>query len=131
MVCIYCAHETQVINSRPNKRPNQVWRRRQCQTCRAVFTTHETADWATAVRVQRKSRLEPFSRDKLFISLLESLRHRDTAIGDAGALTATVTAALRPINGIIGAGDIVEAAKAVLNRFDQVAAVHYGAFHKH
>lgn len=131
MVCIYCSGSTQVTNSRHQKRINNVWRRRKCQQCQAVFTTVEAEDSAQALRVNRHNDLEPFSRDKLLISIYDSLRHRKTAIDDAGALTTTVQSLLYGYidNATIDRDAIVEITASVLERFDNASATHYRAFH--
>jgi transcriptional repressor NrdR len=132
MVCIYCGHETQVINSRLQKRTNQVWRRRKCVSCQATFTTHEMAAYEGSWRVKDGSgSLFPFNKNKLFLSIYKSLGHRTLALEDATALTDTVMAKLlaNAQDGLLEASDITTAAKTVLKHFDTAAAVHYTAFH--
>lgn len=133
MVCIHCGGTTQVTNSRPQKRLNQIWRRRQCISCKAVFTSEEAADYGAAWMIRSASgAVEPFLRDKLLISLLGSLKHRKDALKDAGALTNTVIQKLvdgRP-GADIDARTIAQTAQVALNRFDPVASTHYAAFHK-
>ena len=133
MVCVYCGTDTDVINSRPQKRRNSVWRRRHCDNCQAVFTTIEQADLSGALRIQRNTKaFEPFVRDKLFLSIYKSCSHRPTAISDASALTTTVISRLMastPPSTAINPITIVNIATVVLQRFDKSAAVHYAAFH--
>ena len=78
-------------------------------------------------------RLEPFSRDKLFLSLYDSVGHRPAAISDATALTSSVINRLRPhmSKGAVARSVIAQVALVVLNRFDKVASVHYAARHKY
>jgi len=91
MTCIYCAGKTQVINSRHQKRPNQVWRRRKCATCGNVWSTIEAVNYALALAVRQPAgNIEAFLREKLFISIYESCKHRPNALEDAEALTGTV-----------------------------------------
>ena len=132
MVCIYCSDETHVINSRPQKRLNQTWRRRKCLNCGAIFSTQEGADYSAAWTVGAVADgINPFNRDKLFLSLHNSLQHRPTALSDASALTDTVIQKLRGEvrNGSIRAHTITQVVQVALNRFDKVASVHYQAFH--
>ncbi len=97
MNCVYCGHDTQVTNSRLQKRSNGVWRRRHCATCNSVFTSIEMVDLAQSVRFSTgKGNLVPFQRDKLFLSIYESCRHRPDASTSAAALTQTVLTKLRP-----------------------------------
>jgi transcriptional regulator NrdR family protein len=133
MVCIYCGKDTGVTNSRPQKRLHQVWRRRACKSCGAIFTTNETVDFSTSLVVRRPAGgVVPFNRDQLFVSVLAAVGHRDAPIADAGALTATITSKL--LHGtntaVVGSADIITAAVQVLTNFDKDAAVQYAAYHK-
>ena len=132
MVCIHCGAETQVINSRHQKRNNNVWRRRKCLACQGVFTTEEAASISAAWLVTGpKGAIGPFSRDKLFLSLHKSLEHRKQPVSDAAALTDTVINKLRHgiSDGSISSTSIKQAVIVALHRFDPVASTHYQAFH--
>jgi transcriptional repressor NrdR len=133
MVCIYCGAKTHVINSRSQRRANQVWRRRECFDCRAVFTTEEVAQYHSAWSVKNTdNQLQPFSRDKLMLSLHKVCAHRPTATADAGSLTDTVIKKLAPhaSDGVINRLAVIQAVQVALNRFDHVASVQYQALHK-
>jgi transcriptional repressor NrdR len=133
MVCVYCGGRTQVTNSRPQKRLHQVWRRRACASCGAVFTTNEAVDFSTSLVVRgHNGAIRPFSRDQLFVSILRAVGHRPAPVDDAGALTATVTGKL--VHGTktaaIAREDIITTALHTLKHFDHAAAVQYAAYHK-
>ena len=133
MKCIYCGAETQVVNSRHQKRINQVWRRRKCLECAAVFSTHESAAYDAAWRVKTSSgALQPFNRNKLLVSLYKSLEHRPNALDDAEALTSTIMGKLLSLaqNGLLDHSDIAQTTQEALKRFDTPASVHYAAFHQ-
>lgn len=132
MVCIYCGGKTQVTNSRHQKQANNVWRRRKCLECSAIFSTIEQPDLSQALSVRRTTHLEPFQRDLLFVSVYESLKHRKTALADATAITNTIIAQLRPFitQGILTIEHITEVSGAVLENFDTAAATHYRAYHQ-
>ncbi len=124
-----------MVNSRSQKRSNSVWRRRRCELCGAVFSTGESAELGLAWQVAgegRRSHPKPFSRDKLFLSLYDSCRHRKTALSDAQGLTETIINKLPPRvrDGTIGRKDIIGVAQVALNRFDRAASVYYAARHK-
>lgn len=137
MVCPYCGHELAVNNSRPQKSHNQIWRRRLCKACGAIFTSIEALDLTKALVVAKngangsKSALTPFNRDKLFISLYESLRHRPAAASDARGLCDTLTAHIikNAESGHIDSRTIINLTLSTLRRFDMAAATHYAAFH--
>jgi transcriptional repressor NrdR len=131
MVCVHCGGKTKVVNSRQQRKSNQVWRRRQCLECGAVFSTREAAQHELAWLVRDGSRLEPFSRDRLFLSLYKSCEHRKTALSDARGLTDTIIGKLSAhmVDGAVDDRDITRVALVALNRFDKAASTHYQAFH--
>lgn len=132
MVCIYCQQKLDVVNTRHKARTNDVWRRRKCPNCHTVFTTTESFDLPTTLRVKRSAtHLEPFSRDELLVSIHESCKHRKDASKASGALTDTIIKQILPTvsDATVTRGDIVSTAKKVLARFDKAAASHYSAYH--
>lgn len=136
MVCIYCQKETEVTNSRSKARTPSVWRRRACLSCVAQFTTTELPDYAKALLVEGldRKKLYPFSRDKLFLSLYQSLGHRKDALDSSTALTATVIGRLLNkkyvIKGAVSVKTISKVAYEALKRFDPLAAATYKAYHQ-
>lgn len=133
MVCISCGATLDVSNSRPQKRRNQVWRRRHCTQCNTTYTTTERMELGPVLSVNKNGHLADFSADTLFISLYEACRHRPTAAADARGLADTITSQIvkAATRGQISAVDIVAIATPVLKRFDHAAAVSYAAFHQH
>ena len=132
MVCIYCEHKTKVNNSRTSVKAGRTWRRRECLECHSVFTTREQAELDGAISVLgTNDALQPFSRDKLFISLHRSLSHRKKALSDAGELADTIITRLLnlQIKGALKKELIVTTSTEVLNRFDVAAGTHYTAHH--
>jgi transcriptional repressor NrdR len=134
MVCIYCSAPTQVKNSRSRDNDSTIWRRRACAACGAVFTTHEAAQLSTAyVVVRRDGSFSPLSKQKLFVSIYESCKHRKRPIEDASALTDTImNRVVRMPNNITGSIDVATVqviAQATLKAFDQVAHTYYTAYY--
>lgn len=131
MVCVYCGNETQVTNSRHQKRNNQVWRRRRCLKCRAVFTTIESTDYANALRVQDGSDFKPFLADLLYTEVLLALSDRKQAYIDAREVTATIIKALlqHKSSPLFSANEISQVTAGVLKRFDKQAWHRYAAEH--
>ncbi len=127
MKCPYCNSNTVVSNSRSRFKGSQVWRRRQCKSCDSIWTTHEVIDLSTSHKVEdRQKRLQPFSRDKLFMSLIDSLRHRKTTLTDATALTDTVIRQVLAHKApTIKTYDIALVTHKALINFDKTAAAVY------
>lgn len=134
MVCVHCGAKTKVINSRSQKKSNHVWRRRQCLSCRAVFTTEEAVSYDNIWLVSDKTGSDTsFQPNKLLLSLYASCQHRETALVDATALTETVIQKLMLTyrdNNPTSAQTIAQICQVVLNRFDKAASVYYAAHHK-
>lgn len=133
MVCIYCSGTTHVTNSRPQRRLGQTWRRRECEVCGAIFSTIEVADLASGLRVKfSDGKLEPFERDKLFLSIVSSLGHRNDAVAASSALTATITAKVVKTaqNACVTRETICRTAAVTLDAFDSAGAVQYRAYHR-
>lgn len=137
MVCIYCGSETKVTNSRGRARSPSVWRRRACLICGKQFTTDELPGYSTSLVVENNHNksLQPFSRDKLFLSLYKSLGHRQDALNSATELTSTVIARVlhkkTAPQGAIGLNVLTKTAYEVLKRYDPLAATTYKAYHQH
>lgn len=131
MVCPFCNKETEVINSRPQKRTNGVWRRRHCYGCERIFTTVEKADLEASVRVQKRSgTLEPLSEAKLMISLYRALEHHENAPEMALELSQTVIKSVLRFASepIVPSSAIAHQVIIVLKHFDAAAAIRYKSF---
>jgi transcriptional repressor NrdR len=133
MKCYYCSGDTSVVNSRHQKRSNKVWRRRRCDSCENLVSTLEAVDYSASLSFKPKSgHLEAFQRDVLFVSMLDSLKHRKTAVSDATALTDAALAKLTVCMDSTGAIDrdsLAFQVQLLLHRFDPAAGVQYAAFH--
>lgn len=136
MVCVYCHFETEVTNSRSKAKTPSVWRRRACKSCVAQFTTIELPDYEKSLLVasQNNKKLYPFSRDKLFLSLHQSLSHRQDALNSSTSLASTVIGRLLNrkyvINGCLSTQNICKVSYQALKRFDPLAAATYKAYHQ-
>lgn len=131
MVCIYCNSKTDVINSRLQKRNNNVWRRRKCHKCGAVFTTHEQVDLSSSVLVNSNGKLQPFNSDKLYSDVLDAVKDNQRPYHAARELTGLITQKLlqggskQPIL----AQTISLETAGVLKRFNKRAWMRYSANH--
>lgn len=132
MFCPYCASDTKVTNSRPSAKHPEVWRRRQCKVCNNIWTTREYLDLSTTHRVfNRNSKIQAFQRDKLFLSIKDSLSHRKNSLTEASALTDTVLSRILTLKrGLISTSDIFVIVHGIIKRFDPTAAAVYKAKHE-
>ncbi len=132
MDCPFCGKKSSVTNSRKRAGSTQVWRRRQCQACRKIWTTSEQIDMSSTHRVITSQKaLEAFQRDILFESIKDALQHKKSALDDASALTDTVLATLlRLKQPKLEKALIAEVTHTVLARFDPIASAVYKAKHQ-
>jgi transcriptional repressor NrdR len=77
MHCPFCTHsDTRVIDSRLLGDGDQIRRRRACQSCKARFTTYETAELSLPRIIKNDARRETFSDEKLRRGVLKALEKR-------------------------------------------------------
>lgn len=130
MVCPYCKKDSQVANSRHQKRHNNVWRRRKCLKCGAVWTSVERPEYATIWRVRRGGHLLDFRPETLLISLYEALKHKKSADVDAKDICDTVLQKLASKHTAVLSTDLIKkTCYDILRRYDKVAAALYQATH--
>jgi len=129
MVCPYCGNERlKTTNSRKTKRNNQVWRRRQCDSCGRLFSTREYIDLSDITVVHPSSEVERYSRAKLTSSLLKACDHRIEQADDVFALVDTIEKQLIG-NEELKTEYIKKACSDVLSKFDNVASVKYSSYY--
>ena len=132
MECIYCGKKTKVTNSRPQKKDHQTWRRRECLSCHATVTSVEGLDLRGSLRAEKRNgQIEPFERDKLYISIYNAINHLPDAAVIASHLTATVLRHLldvKPLDPVISTRIIAEQSAKVLRRYNAASAVRYLSF---
>jgi transcriptional repressor NrdR len=131
MVCIYCGGDTKVINSRLQKRNNQVWRRRQCLVCQSVFTTHEQIEYSSALSVAKNEGNQPFLPGLLLNELYQALAHRKDVYTASEEVLGTIVRNLIKLQGspLFKPSDITEVTSGVLKRFDRRAYLRHLADH--
>lgn len=131
MVCLYCGSETKVGNSRHQKRNNQVWRRRTCLRCKAVFTTHEAIDLSSTLLVSHGGSTKPFLIDMLFTEILLAMQDRKNAYLDAREATNTIIRHLLNLPGkpLLSTAQISLAASEVLKKLDKRSHLRFISEH--
>lgn len=134
MVCPFCGHkDTLVYNSRQTAKLNNVWRRRRCESCHKTFTTTETIDPATVLRVKNGKLTEPFRSTTMLVSILRVCDHSPKPEEAADYIYQTVLQKLyrQAANGaqIINKADIVLTVLGTLKPYNLAAYVKYLSYH--
>lgn len=132
MRCVYCGGDTNVSNSRRQRRNNQIWRRRKCKACGAIFTSHEAIDLSSTLLVVSGGSTRPFITDILFTEVLLALQDRKDCYSAAREATSTIVGQLLrpPAEPVVGTKQISQIAAKVLRRLDKRAYLRYLAEHQ-
>lgn len=130
MKCPYCRQEsTDVVNTRPTFHQTQVWRRRQCLNCGAVFTTYERADLGFIKVIKRSGRKERYNRAKLFAGIYGaylSVPQKETTVDD---ITNQIEAALLDLQKKeISSSEITKAVLGILKTANPAAFLRFLAY---
>lgn len=130
MKCPYCNSDSNVTNSRLQKRSNSVWRRRKCSECSAIWSTSERLQASGTYKVQSNEHLVDFRPEILLISLYESLKHRKTPELDASYVSETVIENLQNLKqATIPKSEIANQSYIVLKNYDKLASDIYKTVH--
>ncbi|MDR3345155.1 MAG: transcriptional regulator NrdR [Oscillospiraceae bacterium] len=96
MKCPFCGREdSRVIDSRPSDEGLRIRRRRECENCKKRFTTYEIVETIPIVVVKKNMTREPFSREKLFNSLLRACGKRPVETAALERIVADIETALQ------------------------------------
>lgn len=77
MRCPFCQSlNVIVLDSRLRSEGTTVWRRRKCLSCERRFSSREKIDLSYLVVVKKGGRREPFSREKILMSMVKSFGKR-------------------------------------------------------
>lgn len=93
MNCPFCnSEETQVKNTRQTHKGLSLWRRRQCQNCKEIFTTYEKISLSYLKVIKNNNNRVYYSHAKLFSSIYHStLLLKNVDRGQMGKLTEKIT----------------------------------------
>lgn len=138
MICIYCFHtKTRVTNSRTHKKHPQIWRRRQCDSCKQSFTSYERAASDTLRVISPTSRQpRPFSLGILTISIAQAFTHQEPKQAARDSYELAHTVELRLLQEASATEHtttpqaIAHTTYNTLKQFDEMAGLQYAAKHQ-
>ncbi|MGE9267308.1 MAG: transcriptional regulator NrdR [Verrucomicrobiales bacterium] len=85
MRCIQCGSlDDRVLNSRQSKDGTSIRRRRECQVCKARYTTYEQIERTELRVVKRDGTRETINREKLFRGLVKACEKRPVSMDQIG-----------------------------------------------
>ncbi len=132
MRCPFCGYEdTQVKDSRTSEDGYSIRRRRSCPKCQSRFTTFEHMQMRDLVVVKKNDVRVPFSREKLYKSILLAVSKRDV---DGDRIDQIVNSIVRTLEARgeaeIPSFVIGELVMEALLSLDKVAYVRYASVYK-
>ena len=132
MHCPYCHFEdTRVIDSRLLGEGDQIRRRRECQSCKARFTTYETAELSLPRIIKSDGRRETFNEEKLRGGILKALEKRPVPMERVEQSINQVKRLIRESGEReIDTGRIGELVMDALRALDQVAYVRFASVYR-
>jgi transcriptional repressor NrdR len=132
MHCPFCSHDdTRVIDSRLLGEGDQIRRRRECVSCKARFTTYETAELSLPRIVKSDGRRETFSDEKLRGGILKALEKRPVPMERTENAITQVKRRIRESGEReIDSGRIGEMVMDALRGLDQVAYVRFASVYR-
>ena len=132
MKCPFCSHsESRVLESRAVEGGAVIRRRRECESCKQRFTTHERLQQSPIVIVKKDGRREIFDRQKLITAFAKACTKRPISMERIERAAARIEAKLRseghsevPVKRV---GTLV---MQVLKKMDAVAFVRFASVYQ-
>ena|SRR5688572_1959861 len=130
MICPFCLHKkTKVYNSRSTKKLNETWRRRQCLDCNKQFSTRETVDLSTILKINKTGKVKDFSLIRLMSDISRAIDHLEDVDQKTYWLTQLVQQRLLVISsktqGVVDIKEFTEICAAILKKYDYPAFIKY------
>lgn len=133
MFCIFCFHKkTAVTNSRPHKKSAQIWRRRQCNDCKKIYTTYERPALHEEVQViNTRQEKSFFNTGRLYTDIVSCFEHAsESRHDDTFWIARTIEDAVSTAGKLaITTSELKNITYEVLTKFDPLAGVQYAARH--
>lgn len=132
MHCPFCNNpDTRVIDSRLLGEGDQVRRRRECQRCKARFTTYETAELSLPRIIKSDGRRETFVEEKLCTGILKALEKRPVPMDQVEEVINQVKRKVRETGEReIDSRHLGELVMDALRGLDQVAYVRFASVYR-
>ena len=132
MHCPFCqAQDTKVIDSRLVGDGTQIRRRRECELCKARFTTFVTADLALPRIIKSDGERQPFNGTKLKAGMLRALEKRPLSSEEVDAVFGNVLTQIRQLGEReIPSRMLGEIVMKSLKSVDQVAYVRFASVYR-
>ena len=132
MKCPFCGEiEDKVIDSRISKDGDSIRRRRECESCKKRFTTHEKIEETLPSIIKKDGRREPFDRDKILKGMRIACRKRPVSTASIDAAVDKIERELQERGQKeIKGSEIGERVMQELHELDEVAYVRFASVYR-
>lgn len=128
MKCVYCQHDTRVVDSRETN--DIIRRRRECLNCGERFTTHERPSLELNI-IKKDGTRELFTRDKLKAGLVKACEKRPVSIEKIDNAVDSIEKSLRKLGKReIKSKFIGDKVIQNLKKIDKVAYIRFASVYK-
>lgn len=133
MLCPFCNHsETKVIDSRDANDGKTIRRRRECEKCKARFSTYEEVEIMRLMVVKRNGEKEEYDTEKIRRGIDKSLEKRPVSYDKKDKLLGDIEYCIhnRSKDGEIESKEIGRIILEKLKEADQVAYLRFASVYK-
>ena len=133
MKCSRCqCQDSRVIESRDVANGESIRRRRECEGCRARFTTYERVERPNLIVVKKGNVREVFDRTKILCGIERASEKTSISGPMREDMVARIERKLYDLGKPeVGAGDIGELVMDELSKADEVAYVRFASVYRH
>ncbi|NOZ04818.1 MAG: transcriptional repressor NrdR [Chloroflexi bacterium] len=130
MKCPFCGNEkSRVIDTR--EMTHGIRRRRECQSCKQRYTTHERVAPINLMIIKTDGRREEFDRDKLFIGIASACAKRPVPTETVENMVNTIESELYSLGrSEVSSQFVGERVMARLLKLDDVAYVRFASVYR-
>ena len=132
MRCTRCGNEeTKVLESRLATDGRSIRRRRICRRCDRRYTTYEREEEFVFHIKKRDGHIEPYQRQKAFLSIQVACRKRNTRIDEIEFMLSKVENKLQELGEkVVGSRMLGDLVLEHLNELDPIAYVRFASVYK-
>jgi len=133
MLCPFCNHdETKVIDSRDTNDNKAIRRRRECEKCKARFSTYEEIEITRLLVVKRNGEKEEYDQEKISKGIGKSLEKRPVTQERKEKLLSDIEYCIhtKGKKGEIDSKDVGKIILEKLKEVDQVAYLRFASVYK-
>ncbi len=132
MICPFCRNEeTKVLDSRPDSGGRSIRRRRECMKCTKRWRTLERIEDEMPLVQKRNNTYEPFSRDKLTLSLRVACGKRPVSLAKIEEAVANIEwNLLERSPEYVSTAELGDLVMGALKTLDEIAYVRYASVYR-